>query len=175
MFFGRAIPNTYATLLLASVLCHPLPPCLPSSPPAAPLTGPPLARRRVWTSWSRRRLPVYCPWPQLHIGTHCSRSAMTCSWRTWWSRHCGPVAPGASVGCCRERCRPRPSHTEVRPDVLRDVFGELLSHVMYKGLIELSCVSSFAATVASTKSANGAWRPCADYWALNSPAVRHAY
>ncbi|KAK2075525.1 hypothetical protein QBZ16_002544, partial [Prototheca wickerhamii] len=29
--------------------------------------------------------------------------------------------------------------------------------------------------VASTKGTDGARRPCADYWALNSPTVRHAY
>ena len=46
---------------------------------------------------------------------------------------------------------------------------------MYKGLIELSCAPSFAATVVTAMGAEGARRPCADYWALNSPNVRHAY
>ena len=100
---------------------------------------------------------------------------MACFWRTWWSRHCCPVEPGAGTGCCRERGRPRPSHAEVRPGVVRHFCGESPSYGMHKGLIELSCVSSIAAMVASTKSTDGARRPCADYWALNSPAVRHAY
>ena len=71
--------------------------------------------------------------------------------------------------------RPRPYYTEVRPGVLRHFCGEHPSQVMDTRFIKLSCVSSFAAMVASTKSTDGARRPCADYWALNSPAVRHAY
>ena len=98
-----------------------------------------------------------------------------CSWRTCRSRSCCPVAPTVSMGCCRPRGRPRMSHAEVRPGVLRHFCGTFPSQVLYDGLIELSCVSSFAAMVASTKSTSGARRPCADYWALHSPAVRHAY
>ena len=98
-----------------------------------------------------------------------------CSRRTCRLRFCCPVTPGTGTGSSRERCRSRPSHAEVRPRVLRHFCGDLPSQVMCEGLIELSCVSCFAAMVASTKSTDGAWRPCADYWALNSPAVRHAY
>ena len=90
-------------------------------------------------------------------------------------RYCCPVVSGTGTGSSRERGRPRPSHAEVRPGVLRLFRGDLPSQVMYQGLNALFCVSSFAAMVASTKSTDGARRPCADYWALNSPNVRHAY
>ena len=100
---------------------------------------------------------------------------MACSQPACRSSSCCPVALGVGMGCYRERCRPRPSHAEVRPDVSRHFCGEFPSYVMHKGLIELSCVSSFAAMVATTKSPDGARRPCTGYWALSSPTVRRAY
>ena len=100
---------------------------------------------------------------------------MACFWRTCRSRGGCAVVPGTGMGSSRERCRPSPSHAEVRPGVLRHFSGESPSHVLYRGLINLSCVSSFAATMASMKGADGARRHCADYRVVNSPAVRHAY
>ena len=46
---------------------------------------------------------------------------------------------------------------------------------MYQGLVEPSCASSFTATVVTAMGTDGAQRLCADYWALNSPTIRHAY
>ena len=68
---------------------------------------------------------------------------MACSWPACHSRSCCLVASGAGMGCCRERGRPRPSKAEVRPGVLRHFCGWFPLQILCKGLIELSCVSSF--------------------------------
>lgn len=70
---------------------------------------------------------------------------------------------------------PTPAKAEVRPGVLGHFCGWLPLQILCKGLIALSCVSSFAVMVAFTKSTDGARRRWADCWALNSPTVRHAH
>ena len=59
--------------------------------------------------------------------------------------------------------------------MLRHWCADLPSQVMYQGLVEPSCASSFTATVVTAMGTDGAQRLCADYWALNSPTIRHAY
>ena len=66
------------------------------------------------------------------------------------------------------------SHTEARPEALRDLYGQLPSQVVCKGLVDV-CRTPFAALTPFAKRKEGARRLCADCRLLNGAAVTNAY